>query len=117
MKLKFETLNKAKTGLIDAITIQYKATLEGDFRTADKYSKKIILITNYIKTNYGLEQIKDLLDNDNDKVRVWASKSLLPIYADIAIKVLEEIGSKDVPHCSFNARIILSEWTGKPLKF
>ncbi len=114
-RMDFNTLNEAKDFLVESIVMQHKATEQGDSKTANNYSKKIIAVTEYIKDIYGLEETKDLLDHHNEKVRVWIAKSLLPIYEEISILVLKEIGEKNIPHCSFNARIILSEWLNEPL--
>ncbi len=115
--MKFENIELAKKELVEAILNQLKATEEGDHKTGNKNSDIIRAITAYIKENYGLQEMKDLLDHESDKVKVWAAKSLLPIYEEIALNILEKIGSKNIPHCSFDARMILSEWKKEPYKF
>ena len=115
--MKFESIEEAKMILITSIIIEAKATEQGDVKTGNKYSDKIRSIISFINKDYKLGNLKDLLDHDNDKVRVWVAQALLPIYEDIALNVLEEISKKNISHCSFNARIISSEWKNEPLRF
>ncbi|MBQ0736474.1 hypothetical protein [Aquimarina celericrescens] len=115
--MKFKNVTEAKKKLISAIEKHHEAALAGDHKKGNKNSDIILSTLDFIDKNYGFEEMKDLLDHKNEKVRVWVAKSLLPIYEDIAITILEEIGKKNIPHCSFDARIILSEWKNEPLKF
>ncbi|MEW7279740.1 hypothetical protein ABW636_14195 [Aquimarina sp. 2201CG1-2-11] len=115
--MKFKDIREAKLMLINCILMHIRANKQGDVKTVNKNSDKIWKIKNYIEKNYGLEELKALLNHDNDEVLVWIAQFLLPVYEEIAIKVLREIENKNIPHCSFNARVIISEWTGEPLKF
>lgn len=111
------SITEAKKILVEAILAQLEATKEGNHITANKNSEVILKTIKFIEDEFGLDKMKDLLDHESNKVQVWVAKSLLPIYEDIALAVLEDIGSKDIPHCSLNAKIIISEWKNEPMKF
>ncbi len=113
----FKNINIAREHLVKSILMHHKAAEQGDVKIGNKEMMKTIEITNYIDENYGLEEMKNLLDHENPNVQVWTAKSLLSIYEEIAIRVLEEIVSRDIPFTSFSASVILSEWKGEPLKF
>ncbi|WP_025743588.1 hypothetical protein [Aquimarina pacifica] len=115
--MKFENIEDAKKELVKSVLAEYEATINGDDKLQEKNILRAFKINDYIKNNFDLKDLKDLLDYNHPKVQIWTAKLLLPIYEDIALKVLDDISKKGVAHCSSNARIMYCEWTKQPITF
>ena len=115
--MHFENINQAKKELVEAILSEYISVLIDDDRVQEIKIKKAYKIQYYIEENFDLKEMKDLLSHDIARVRVWAAKMLLPIYEEIALKVLDDISKSKIPHCSSGARIIYCEWKNEPISF
>ena len=111
--MKFKNLEDAKKSLVEAILMEYIATLTDDDKIQEKSIKKAYKINDYIKKNFDLKEMKDLLNHDIPKVQIWVANMLLPIYEDIATKLLDDIRKKEIPHCSYNAEMMMFNWKRK----
>ena len=92
----------------------WEASLNYEYKRENKYSKKLEKLFQKLKSrdDFGKGILSELLDSDNDNVRLWAaSHSLrLGIHKSMAARVLKEIGLKDdLGELAFNAKITLSE--------
>ena len=94
--MKFENIEEAKKELVEAIIIQHKALLDRDDKTQEKNIKKAFKIDKYIKENFDLREMKDLLGHQDLGVRSWIANMLLPLYEDICLEILDQIYKKNV---------------------
>ena len=108
-----------KTDFIEKY-IQYciemeKAMKKNDYRTNNKYAKRLTKLNQECKNEeYYISALNDLIDNANLKVSAVASADSLRQNANIdkAIKKLEYISSrKDFGIISFGAQMTLEIWT------
>ena len=115
--MKFKDITSAKQKLVEVILVEYIAVLTYDNNVQEKNIKMAFKIEQYIKENFDIKEMKDLLNHDIPAVQLWAAKLLLPYYEEISLKVLDEISKKNIPHSSSNARIIFCEWKKEPITF
>ncbi|MCK0158970.1 hypothetical protein MWU65_17440 [Cellulophaga sp. F20128] len=108
--MKFKNIEEAKDSLVEAILCEYIGTLTNNDKLQEKSIKTAFKIDKYIKNNFDLRELKGLLNYDVASVQVWVANMLLPIYEDIALKLLKDIRNKKIPHCSYNAGMIIDYW-------
>ncbi|GAB1858739.1 hypothetical protein MHTCC0001_35790 [Flavobacteriaceae bacterium MHTCC 0001] len=111
--MKFKNIKEAKKDLVEAILKEYIGTLTDNDKLQENSIKKAYKIDNYIKGNFDLKEMKDLLNHDIPKVQIWIANMLLPIYEEAAIKLLDDISKRNIPHCSYNAEMMLFNWKRK----
>ncbi|MFC5047671.1 hypothetical protein ACFSTE_05945 [Aquimarina hainanensis] len=110
-------IEQTKEKLIHSIIMHQKGIEQGNAKIANKYADEMLNYIDIIQKHYDFRELKDLLDHEEFCVRVYIAKTLLPYYELISLKILREIGNKNIPHISFEARIIVSEHTGETLRF
>ncbi|WP_271782255.1 hypothetical protein [Aquimarina algiphila] len=115
--MHFENIDLAKKKLIGSIISQHKAELNGDDKTQERDIKKAFKIDKYIKKNFDLKEMKDLLEHPDAGVRSWVANMLLPIYEDICLKILDDIYKQDIRFISMSARAMFCTWTKQPISF
>jgi len=111
--MKFKNIEEAKKSLIEVILMEYIGMLTDDDKIQEKNIKIAYKINDFIKNNFDLKDMKDLLNHEIPKVQIWAANMLLPIYEDISLKLLDDISKKEIPHCSFNAEMMIKNWKRK----
>ncbi|WP_417784755.1 hypothetical protein [Tenacibaculum sp.] len=111
--MKFKSIEKAKTELVEAIITQHEALINRDDKTQEKYIKKAFKIDKYIKENFDLKEMKDLLEHNDLGVKSWVANMLLPVYEDISIQLLNDISNGENSHYSYNAKMMLFNWKRK----
>ncbi len=114
--MKFKNIEEAKKSLIENILMEYIGTLTNNDKLQEKSIKRAFKIDKYIKQNFDLRELKDLLDHDCLKVKIWAANMLLPVYEDIALKVLNDVKEKEIRFCSYNAEMMISNWNSEKTK-
>jgi len=87
-----------------------KASLNGDFKLANRNYSKIVKAATYLRDNDTLSNLKRLLEHEEKGVQMWALTYLLSICEREAKKRLIEIRDADLTHYSFHAKMILQEW-------
>ena len=95
-----------------------KATFKGDYRTNNKYAKKINkLKAQYENEDYFANALSAMIDNDNLEIAMNAASDSLRnnVNIDKAIKRLEEISKKEnsAEWGVFRAEIVLRIWREK----
>lgn len=108
--MKFENIKEAKKELIKAILLEHKGLITDNDKLQEKSIKRAFKINTYIKENFDLKEMKDLLDHDKPEVQIWVANLLLPVYEDIAVQILEYVSKKSIPFCSYNAKMMLYGW-------
>ncbi|MEL6303179.1 MAG: hypothetical protein AAFQ20_00150 [Bacteroidota bacterium] len=115
--MKHDKIDLAKKELVQLIIKNQEASKDGNYKLVNSTSERIWKLRDNIEKEFGLEVLKDLLEHDNPDVQVSVAHWLLPIYEEVCIMLLRSIGKKKIPHTSFDARLILSEWLDEPLEF
>jgi hypothetical protein len=64
----------------------------------------------------GESILTELLDHPNGWVRLAAATDLLPLRADLASTILENLASGPQSQLEFNAKMVLREWRAGRLK-
>lgn len=113
----FENIDLAKKELIEAILSQHKALLDDDDKTQERNIKRAFKIDEYIKRNFDLREMKDLLEHHDLGVQSWVANMLLPIYEDISLEILDNIYKQNIPFISMSARAMFCKWTKQPISF
>ena len=111
--MKFRNIEEAKKNLVEAILMEYVGMLTNDDEIQEKNIKRAYKISDFIKSNFDLKEMKGLLNHEIPKVQIWIANMLLPIYEDISLKLLDDISKKEIPHCSFNAEMMMKNWNRK----
>ncbi len=111
--MKFENIQEAKKEFIKIIMLTYDATLKGDDKLQEKYIKKAFVINKYIKNNFDLREMKDLLDYDSPQVQIWIANMLLPVYEEVSLEILKKIAEQKIPFTSYNAEMMIYSWERK----
>lgn len=100
-------------------SINYGAAQEeGDAKKVNKNASIIRKVRAQIKENYSLyvESLEQLLDHENDYVRLKSAFDLLPVFTDKAEKTLLELSNKK-GLLGFEAEMTLQEWKKGNLLF
>tara|TARA_R110000868_G_scaffold111595_1_gene301207 strand:+ start:3370 stop:3714 length:345 start_codon:yes stop_codon:yes gene_type:complete len=111
--MEFENIEAAKAALVNELIIQHKLLLNNDHRAEQKSIKKAFAINNYIKENFDLRDLKDLLDHKEPNIQIWIANLLLPFYEDVSLRILKKISTAQIPECSFHAAMMLEHWQRK----
>jgi HEAT repeat protein len=102
----------------EAALLHGENTLSGNYRETNRQHDVIAAIYRELKSR-GEEhvmQLKELINDRDDAVRLWAAAHTLDLCQDVSEKVLEEIGrSKGL--IPLSARTTLREWRKGTLKF
>jgi hypothetical protein len=88
-----------------------KATIEGDYESANKCHDLLIKALNEIRS-YGEEgsiALLSMVDEKNDSVKCWAATHSLKYDENKSEQVLKELSLEKGP-IAFNAEMVLSEW-------
>ncbi len=104
------SIDEAINTVIDSSKIHAQATKTGKYKIANKNYYLINTAIAYLKENNGLGSLRELLTSDEVSVKVWVASYLIKDGDQQAISVLEEIVSLSIPHQSFAAELLLSDW-------
>ncbi|GAB1858740.1 hypothetical protein MHTCC0001_35800 [Flavobacteriaceae bacterium MHTCC 0001] len=115
--MKFKNIEEAKKDLVETIIVQHKALLDRDDKTQEKNIKKAFKIDKYIKENFDLNEMKDLLEHEDLGVRSWVANMLLPLYEDISLEILDQIYKQNIRFISMGARAMYCKWKKIPISF
>lgn len=112
--MKFKNISEAKNSLIESILLQHKAMIEDNDEVQEKNIKRAFQIDKYIKDNFDLKEMKDLLSHEDEGVKSWVANMLLPIYEEICLKILADVYRQKIPFISISARAMFCKWTKVP---
>lgn len=87
-----------------------------EFKKGNKHADAVLEAVNFLKSIDSLSHLEHFLDSNNRGVKGWAAAYLLTLNNPKAIEVLENTIALNIPHYSFNAKILLSEWKEGNLK-
>ena len=87
-----------------------------EFKKGNIHADAILKAVNFLKSIDGLRNLEPFLNSDIMGVKGWAAAYLLTLNNPKAIEILENTAALNVPHYSFNAKILLSEWREGNLK-
>lgn len=110
MRILFNNNESAIGTIVDSAQKHSIASENGDFKTANKNYDLIKKAVEYLRKHNGIDELKGLLTHTEISVKIAASSYLLKHFEREAVKVLEEIANKSIPHKSFDAKMILQEW-------
>lgn len=87
-------------------------TLSGDFKNGNKAHKKLTQIIENIRVeNVEVKkEFYDLLNYNNDSVKIWTAVTLIATFKDKCVKVLTEISKNNNTILSLNAETTLEVW-------
>lgn len=91
------------------------ATVQGDFKTANKSYKNIVKAVSFLKEQNEILSLLHFLNHPATSIRLWSATYLLPVRENEAIKALEAI-SISSNTSSLDASMTLSEWQKGNLK-
>ena len=102
-------IEKIKSEFVDIASRHLSFTLEGDYKNANKLQAKFLKI--YCKVQKVNQQnlFEDLLDHNNEGVRLWAATALLKTNSQLAISCLNEL-VKLPTITSVDAKMTLDLW-------
>jgi hypothetical protein len=103
-------LNTILELFVSACVKHTAATEKGDSRAANISYGQIVQAAGYLKKEGQLEALQTFFSHENPGLRIWAATYTLSVLEEEALKVLETIAQKDIPHHSFTAKTILKEW-------
>ncbi|QEE48495.1 hypothetical protein FUA48_02570 [Flavobacterium alkalisoli] len=87
-----------------------------EFKKGNIHADAVMEAVNFLKSIDGLSHLEQFLDSDSMGIKGWAAAYLLTLNNQKAIDVLENTIALNIPHYSFNAKILLSEWREGNLK-
>lgn len=114
-----ENIDSAIKIIIDCADNHATASEEGKYRIANKNFDEMQKAYFYLRDNNHLDSLEILLTHPSLNVQVAVASYLL-LYDKLsakAKKILETIAKQEIPHKSFNAKMVLSEWKKGNLKF
>ncbi len=79
----------------DLCVEQGKAMDEGDSISANELHEKISIIMSNVKAQGQLSELKQLLQNDDENVKLWAATYLLPTEEELALSVISQVEKSD----------------------
>ena len=97
---------------IDYCVEHEKHTLSGDYRNGNKAHKNLMQTIEKIK----LENVEvknefyDLLNYNNDSVKIWTAVTLISTFENKSVSVLTEIAKNNSSILSLNAETTLDVW-------
>ncbi|WP_372241064.1 DUF2019 domain-containing protein [Corallococcus terminator] len=96
----------------EAAVRQGRASLEGDFRTANAQQKTLVAVWGELRTRgeEGQASLLRLLDHQEQDVRVWAASHALSFAPARAEEVLERACHASPSPSRLNAEMTLREW-------
>lgn len=94
----------------DSAKLHAHASLNGDYKAANKHYDRISEAIAFLRANDGLKKLYELLFREDVNVKLAAASYLLSHDEKIAIPILEGIAESEIPHSSFSAKMVLSEW-------
>jgi hypothetical protein len=107
---KINNIDSAIDIIIDSANKHAIASEMGDYKTANKNFDLIQKAVIYLRNNNGINKLEELLYHENVSVQLAAASYLLIHDEKKAIAVLENIVKQNIPHKSFDAEMVLSEW-------
>ena len=113
-----DKINVLLNKYIEAAIQHGKATEEGDYKSANKAFKVLKKVYDELKANqdFGVQKLSNLLNHEEEYVRLWASSHTLQVDTEKAKKTLIEL-TKKTGFLAFNAKMTLEEWEKGNLKF
>ena len=115
-KIKFINDDDAVNKMIDAAIKHSISSVNGDYKDANMNFDIVQNAVHYLRYINQLDKLRALLYNENVSVRLAAASYFLVHDERIAIEILENIVKQNLPHMSFNAKMVLSEWKDGNLK-
>lgn len=114
--MKIKEINTAVEIFRESAMEHSQASHEGNYKRANKSFNKLIKAAKYLRDKEALIELKELLENEEKGVQVWAATYLLSICENLAKEKLTSIQEADLPHYSFTSKMVLQEWEGGNLK-
>lgn len=115
--MAIKTTEEALRIFIKSVNEHTKATENGEYKIVNKNYRLITDAIKYLYRNGELYKLHDLLDDQSLSVKVWAASYLLKDFETEALEILKTASNANIPHVSFNARIIIEEWQKGNLQF
>ena len=94
---------------VEGAVLRGKAISTGDYKTANKLSKKLHDFYIRIKDTDGLNKLAAFLNHENENVRYYAAIYYLKYDEEVALTVLEEL-TKLPTIISTSAKMTLEAW-------
>ena len=104
-------VDKTICSYIEASICYGIAQKEGNSRVVNKNSAKLRKLRKSINENWDLyaDELKSLLNHENDYVRLKASYDLLPVCTNESLNVLKELKTQR-GLIGFEAEMLLEQW-------
>ena len=101
-----------KDRYVAAATEHGRCTESGDYKRGNAAYDQMIAILAELREcpDRGESVLIELLNHPNGWVRVGAATHLLPLRADLATQVLEDLASGPQGQLEFDAMMVLREW-------
>jgi hypothetical protein len=92
-----------------------KHTLDGDYKKGNISHKKLMQTIESIKleTNSIRQEFYDLLNFENDSVKIWTAVTLLATFEKESIEILKKIAIENKTIIGLNADMTLDVWNKK----
>ena len=89
-----------------------ETTLSGDFKTGNKAHSRMMKIIDKIKLSESeiRKQFMNLMNHENDSVKIWTAVTLLKTCEKDALSVLKRVAEKSKDIFALNAKMTIDAW-------
>jgi hypothetical protein len=89
-----------------------RCTESGDFKRGNAAVDRMKAVLAKLRghADRGESVLTELLTHQNGWVKLWAATHLLPLRAELACKILEDLESGPRSETEYGARMVLREW-------
>ena len=102
-------VEKIKKEFVEIASKHLLYTLNGDYKNANKLQTKFLKIYNKVNKFHRQGLFEDLLNHDNEGVRLWAATASLKTNPEVAVSCLNKLIS--LPSItSMDAKMTLDLW-------
>ncbi len=111
-------MNKLIQKYIELAFKHEEFTLNGDFKNGNKIHKRLLDTIEEIKIENKevKNEFYDLLNLENDSVKIWTAVTLIETFENKCIQILSDVAKNNKTILSLNAQTTLDTWRKGMLK-